>query len=158
MNTSMNLEYVNSSGNDILISLPCVSIKQIQSGHANFLVLTKDGQVYAIGDNHFGELGLNHTNHVPKWTLLPFSEPIRQISLYSYYSMFLSYSGNVYVSGDDIAKHSKIYTLRFLYSNPTIKWVKTWFSNAFILCENNELYGLGNNLWNQLVIKFDIIY
>ena len=74
-------------------------IIQISANGAHSLILSNKGQVYACGDNYYGELGLgdNINRNIP--TLITNLTHIVQISAGCFYSLVLTNIGQVYAFG-----------------------------------------------------------
>lgn len=87
----------------IPILLPVDNIIQI-SAINHCLLLRADGTVYGFGWNHFGQLGLNHTEYkiyIP--TIIPELNNIISVSAGFHHSMVLDKDGQIYVFGDNNA-------------------------------------------------------
>ena len=66
----------------------------------NLFLLTKQGDVYAIGDNRFYQRGIDRDIDVGKWNKIRYPEPIKQIFVTVKPRVFaLSESGNLYYHG-----------------------------------------------------------
>jgi alpha-tubulin suppressor-like RCC1 family protein len=92
------------------VSLPGASgpVTQIAAGYEHSLALTSSGQLYAFGDNQYGQLGslVNSGSGAPNPTPSPVTLPgargmIVQISAGYFQSLALTASGQLYAFGDN---------------------------------------------------------
>jgi hypothetical protein len=84
-----------------VISEP-VTIDQTQrmfAGEYNTLVIKENGDLWGIGKNYHGQLGLGHTNPVTTWTPVLTDKDIVSVAIGRYYSLALSSSGALYATG-----------------------------------------------------------
>ncbi len=91
-----------------LVALPAGRITQIAAGFDYSLVLSSTGQVFAFGDNEYGQLGSpdnsGTTTANPSATQVSIpasSGPVVQIAAGGYQSLVLTSSGQVYAFGDN---------------------------------------------------------
>jgi len=93
-----------------LVSLPGQSgpVTEIAAGGKDSLALTATGQLYAFGDNFYGELGsatnngTGNPNPTPALVSLPGqSGPVTQIAAGGAHSLALTASGQLYAFGDN---------------------------------------------------------
>jgi alpha-tubulin suppressor-like RCC1 family protein len=80
------------------------SIEAFAFGDRHSLLLTKEGEVYAWGDNNYGQLGQGHAQELKKPTKVEgswFGMKVRAIACGSYFSMAATEDGSVYVWGDN---------------------------------------------------------
>lgn len=89
-------------------------VVEIQSGLCSILVLTKNGQVYGKGLNRNGVLGLGNDQIQKNWTLIPLQK-VKQISLQSHHTLFLTNDGHVYGCGDN--ENCQLVSLIFVINN-----------------------------------------
>jgi len=91
-----------------LVSLPGATgqVTQIAAGGGHSLALTSAGQLYAFGDNHYGQLGVatNNGNDEPNSTPMPVTLPgasgtVTQIAAGSEHSLALTSTGQLYAFG-----------------------------------------------------------
>jgi len=94
-----------------LVTFPGISgqVTQIAAGDRHSLALTSSGQLYAFGDNGFGQLGIpanagNETaNPVPTLVTLPVaSGQVVQIAAGGEHSLALTSSGRLYAFGENL--------------------------------------------------------
>lgn len=100
-------------------------IKNVHLGLGHCLVLDSkyicnldEGNVYAIGDNTYGELGIIGVSTVEKLTRIPFefSSKVKKISTGARHSLVLLDNGELYVFGDNSEGQCTGYNTR--YSSP----------------------------------------
>lgn len=75
--------------------------REAVTSYCHSFLITIDGDVYTVGDNSSGQLGIgNHTSHTRPVRIetLP---PIFQISAGYVHTLFLAEAGNVYAVGDN---------------------------------------------------------
>ena len=113
LNTSGQLgSTANSTPNPVpaLVQFPLAArfITRISAGSSHSLALTLGGQLYAFGDNDYGELGnaVNTGGNTPNPTPAPVSLPgavgaIVQISAGDLFSMAVTSSGQLYAFGEN---------------------------------------------------------
>jgi len=91
---------------------------QVSIGRSHLLALTDSGQVFGVGSNKKGSLGLGQTiDEVDTPTRIPIENPISKISAGNYFSLFLEKSGSVWVTGDNSYGTAGIGSLAPLYLN-----------------------------------------
>ena len=94
----------SSDSPPVHVSLPNgAKASQVAAGGGFSLALTSTGQVYAWGENDFGQLGDNSTNpsFVPTAVDLPSGVSIAQVSAGEDYALAVTTGGQVYAWGDD---------------------------------------------------------
>ncbi len=72
-------------------------IQQVVCGPTDTAILFKNGTCFVAGDNKFGQLGLGHTQPVPKFTALPHT--VQNISLGVHTAGLIDTHGDVYTAG-----------------------------------------------------------
>ena len=75
-------------------------IKSLYGDGSTFFAMTTNGDVYGLGSNYYGELGVGTTSTVTEPTLINLDNII-DIKLTQYYSVFLTSDGKIYYSGKD---------------------------------------------------------
>ena len=100
----------NPNPTPALVALPGASgpVTQVAAGELHSLALTSSGQLYAFGDNYYGQLGSTTNNGTSKATPTPTevtlpvaSGPVIQIAAGAYYSLALTSSGQLYAFGSN---------------------------------------------------------
>ena len=122
-----------------------LNVKEVFS-HNNVSVyyLTNDGDVYVTGNNSNGELGVGNTNNVLKPTKIQVLSDVVSIVFDDVYTYFLTRSGEVYCTGNNVLSPTKVTVL------PRIEKIVSCNGNTFYLTEDGEVYANGNNLKGQL--------
>lgn len=80
-------------------SLPDGSISSIVCGPTDTALITDDGNLYVAGKNASGQLGLGHTNPVPKLTQIPDIPPVAKMSFGPQTAAFITTDGDLYTFG-----------------------------------------------------------
>jgi alpha-tubulin suppressor-like RCC1 family protein len=155
-----------------LVTLPGATgpVAKVAAGGAHSLALTTTGQLYAFGDNYYGELGNatnTHTsdpNPTPQLVTLPGATgPVAQIAAGDAHSLALTTTGELYAFGDnyngELGNNTNNNTST---ANPTpqlvtlpgasdrIVQVRAGEGDSFALTATGKLYAFGNNASGQL--------
>ncbi|HEY7256650.1 MAG TPA: putative Ig domain-containing protein [Solirubrobacterales bacterium] len=110
LGNAVNSGTANPSPTPTLVTLPGASgpVTQIAAGAAHTLALTSSGQLYAFGENLFGELGritnsgTSTPNPTPALVTLPgASGPVTRIAAGAYHTLALTSSGQLYAFGEN---------------------------------------------------------
>ena len=136
------------------------NIVQFVCGYLHSLFLDSEGNVYSIGCNQVGQLGLNH-----KLTQIIINQihnlpPIHTISCVGHSSYLLDYEGNLWSFGDNAcnqlgignAIHAVVPTK--VESLKDIKQISYGYGSHF-LAKNlqDKIFVIGHNGWGQLAIE-----
>ena len=136
------------------------NIVAISAGYFHTLCVTVDGKVYGFGRNIYGELGalgLGHNNTIPQ--LIPGLDNIKQTSVGRFYSLFLTFDGEVYGSGVNVNGElglGNIYDVKKPTLIPEMKnivQVSVGRDHSLCLREDGRVYRFGNNASRQLGTK-----
>jgi alpha-tubulin suppressor-like RCC1 family protein len=76
-------------------------IVEISAGRSHYLILDSKGQVFSLGSNEIGQLGLGDIEKILTLTLVPLSRPIMAISAKENSSLILSREGQVFGFGNN---------------------------------------------------------
>lgn len=98
-------EKINFSQVEKLIIQSKDEIKKIASSDEIFVILTKNGFVYGMGKNEYGELGLGDQNSRNQWIKLPIPFQILDFSCYYQTLIFISEQKSVYGCGKIYVRH-----------------------------------------------------
>jgi alpha-tubulin suppressor-like RCC1 family protein/serine/threonine protein kinase len=162
----------NPNPTPTLVTLPGASgkITQIAAGGNHSLALTSTGQLYAFGENAFGQLGnatnlgSEEPNPTPTLVTLPgASGKITQIAAGAYHSLVLTSTGQLYAFGSNrygqlgnptkggSGKPSATPTLVTLpgASGPVVQ-VAAGYIHSLALTSTGQLYAFGENAFGQL--------
>jgi alpha-tubulin suppressor-like RCC1 family protein len=155
-----------------LVSLPSGSgqITQIAAGGSDTLVLTSSGQLYAFGDNTFGQLGIaansgtSKPNPTPTLVSLPGQTgQITQIAAGGSHSLVLTSTGQLYAFGlNDVGQLGNPTNNGMANPNPTptlvslpsgsgqVTQIAAGLSHTLVLASSGQLYAFGYNASGQL--------
>lgn len=146
--------YPNKVGN--LISsqtLPLEKIIQVSCGLEHLACLTIDGEVYTLGSNSRGQLGINQ-----EIALLPRKIPqltnIIQVSCGNYHTAALTASGDVFTWGSNKYGHRESqpqqYNIPQRVDISKVVQISCGGHHTAFLTEEGELYFIGKNKYGQL--------
>jgi alpha-tubulin suppressor-like RCC1 family protein len=141
-------------------------IKEISTGYAHTMFLTKTGEVYACGWGRDGELGtgdtLNLLTPVKITTFPDGTDPIKEISAGSVHTTFLTETGEVYAcgnggykrlgTGDTLNRLTPVKITTFPVGTDPIKKISAGGRHTVFLTEKGEVYACGWGLIGQLGI------
>ena len=155
-----------------LVSLPGQSgpVTQIAAGGKDSLAVTASGQLYAFGDNLYGELGnatntgTGDPNPTPALVVLPGqSGPVTQIAAGGSHSLALTSSGQLYAFGDNregqLGRATNSGTEQ---PNPTpalvilpgqsgpVTQIAAGADHSLVLTSSGQLYAFGDNFYGEL--------
>jgi alpha-tubulin suppressor-like RCC1 family protein len=153
-----------------LVALPAGRITQIAAGFDYSLVLSSTGQIFAFGDNEYGQLGspgnsgTDTANPSATQVSIPASAgPAVQIAAGGYHSLVLTSSGQVYAFGDnDYGELASAANNGMTTPNPSPALVKlpagaglaahvaAGFDDSLVLTTAGQLYAFGNNEFGQM--------
>ena len=153
-----------------LVALPAGRVTQIAAGFDYGLVLSSTGQVFAFGDNEYGQLGnpsnSGTTSPNPSATQvsLPGSAgPAVQVAAGGYHSLVLTSSGQVFAFGDnDYGELGSAANNGMTAANPSPALVKlpagagpaarvaAGFDDSLVLTTAGDVYAFGNNEFGQM--------
>ncbi len=145
---------------------------QVAASGNHSLVLTSSGQVYAFGENHYGQLGNAINNGIgangtgaPNPTptqvwLSGASGPVVQITAGAFFSLALTSSGQLYAFGDN--RYGQLGNAESEKPNPTpslvtlagasgqVTQIAAGAFSSFALTSGGQLYAFGENHYGQL--------
>lgn len=85
-----------------LLKIENEDIKYVSSGQSHTLFMTLNGDIYAVGSNSKGQLGIGHNNTIYKPEKITFfKEPIVKMAAGAVHTVFLTEKGIVYATGDN---------------------------------------------------------
>ncbi len=154
-----------------LVGMSAGRVTQIAAGFDFSLALTAGGQVFAFGDNNYGQLGDGNNsgtttaNPSPAQVPLPSSAgPAVQIAAGGYHSLVLTASGQVFAFGDnDFGELASAANNGSTTANPSPALVKmpagaagpvarvaAGFDDSLVVTASGQLLAFGNNEYGQL--------
>lgn len=132
-----------------------VRYKAAAAGTSHSLGLTDQGQVYAWGSNHHGQLGSEGLTYSTKPVLVKLPEPVKAIAAGMHFSVAIGESGKVYAwgwnghgqlgVGDTLDRHSPTH-LKYIKDASAIAAGET----HVVALTANGLFGWGCNAKSQL--------
>ena len=134
-------------------------IVQFVCGSIHYLFLDSEGNVFSVGGNKFGPLGLGHNRKMNVLTQIPNIPPVQTISCTSTSSYLLDFEGNVWSfgcnekgqlgHGDLIPRTvpTKIESLRDIQQVSLGSFGSTHF---LAKDSQNKIFATGNNAYGQL--------
>ena len=147
----------NSSITPILIPYAPSNIVQFVCGSNQNLFLDSEGNVYSVGQNYFGQLGLGHNRNQNVVKKIPNISPIQTISCVGASCYLIDFEGNLWTfgynnygqlgHGDTTSKNiPKISTLK------DIQQISYGRCGCHFFAKNsqNQIYVTGNNNYGQL--------
>lgn len=155
-----------------LVTLPGATgpVTEIAAGSLHSLVMTSTGQLYAFGDNQFGQLG-NATNEgteepnpTPTLVTLPGAiGPVTQIAAGGFHSLALTSTGQLYAFGENrYGQLGNATNENTEEPNPTptlvtlpgatgpIAQIAAGYKHSLALTSSGQLYAFGENRYGQL--------
>ena len=129
-------------------------IKSISAGGNHSLLLTENGEVYAMGYNKSGQLGLGDTTDRTTPERIDISG-IKAIAAGYYHSLLLTENGEVYAMGNNscgqlgLGDTTNRTTPEKIDISGVIK-IATGYYHSLLLTEDYEVYAMGYNEYGQL--------
>jgi alpha-tubulin suppressor-like RCC1 family protein len=155
-----------------LVTLPGQTgpVTRVATGIGDSLAVTESGQLYAWGDNYYGELGspTNNGTSYPVATPTPVVLPgqaggVTQVAAGAYHSLALTAGGQLYAFGDNadgqLGNNDNTTTA---IANPTptlvtlpgqigaITEIAAGATDSFAVTESGQVYAFGDNQFGQL--------
>ena len=84
----------------LILNLPS-NIVHFVCGNHQSLFLDSEGNVFSVGDNEYGSLGLGHNTHQNKLNKIPNIPPIKLISCTDASSYLIDFEGNLWTFGNN---------------------------------------------------------
>eukprot|EP01129_Flabellula_baltica_P016369 TRINITY_DN8686_c0_g1_i1.p1 TRINITY_DN8686_c0_g1~~TRINITY_DN8686_c0_g1_i1.p1 ORF type:complete len:369 (+),score=65.34 TRINITY_DN8686_c0_g1_i1:289-1395(+) len=138
-------------------------IISVHSGGSYLIFLTSEGNLYCIGDNTYGQLGLGHVKRIYEISKVETVENIISIDCGYFHSVALDAEYNVWVWGYngncELARE-----FPWILENPTkmdslpenVRKVICGYQHTLVLTEDGDLWSWGNNVYGQLGIDEQI--
>jgi alpha-tubulin suppressor-like RCC1 family protein len=162
----------NPNPTPALVSLPGAGgpVSKVGSGGDYSLALTSSGQLYAFGENYYGQLGsatnrgTSNPNPTPALVSLPgASGPVNQFAAGGEHSLALTSSGQLYAFGRNYyGQLGKATNSGTENANPTpalvalpgasgpVTQVAAGYAHSLALTSSGQLYAFGDNSSGQL--------
>src|SRR5665647_702759 len=123
-------------------------IVAIKAGYFHALLLTERCEVYGLGLNNCGQLGVQGPEMIEYPTLIPFPEPIIALAAGTRHSLFLTVTGQVYGCGNNekqqLGGGSKNQILPVLISLPgPVQSMAAGLRHSIFMLQSGELYARG---------------
>jgi alpha-tubulin suppressor-like RCC1 family protein len=163
---------LNPNPTPALVTLPgqIGAVTQLAAGASHSLALTSSGQLYAFGDNEFGELGnVSHNNTgaanpTPTLVTLPGqSGAVTQIAAGAFHSLVLTSSGQLYSFGyNDDGELGTLTNSGTTTPNPTptlvglsgqigrVTQIAGGNEDSLVVTSSGQLYAFGLNQYGEL--------
>ncbi len=129
-------------------------VVQIEGGGAHVLFLSEDGQVYAFGDNGYGQLGLGY-DFAENTTKIDFfdDKPLKQIATGEDFSLFLTQDGQVFSCGANaygqlgLGHNNTVHapTKLDIFNNTVISQIAAGREHAVFVSDDGKVFSCGNN-------------
>ena len=141
-------------------------IISIKCGYEHTLLLTLEGNIYSLGDNYGGQLGLNDYNIKKTNTpiLIRNVPEIRRIECGNYHCMCIDINGNLWVFGHDDYGHLGLGDTKRKFKpikHPTLSNIidiSSKGNSTFVKTSDHKIYAFGDNNHSQLGIETPDIY
>jgi alpha-tubulin suppressor-like RCC1 family protein len=145
----------------VLVTMPAgVTFTELSAGTGHSLALDSNGNIYAWGDNFFGQLGNSSTtdSHVPKLVTMPAGVTFTQVSAGSSHSLALDSDGNAYAwgynstgqLGDGLNTDSDVPVAVSMPANVTFTQVSAGAAHSLAVGSDGNAYAWGENFFGQL--------
>jgi alpha-tubulin suppressor-like RCC1 family protein len=145
---------------ELINEIDNISIIRISAGFSHRLFLTDAGQVYGMGTNEYGQLGLGRGCYEIEFALIDTLPQIKIIQVIGrrYFSLFLTNTGQVYACGlndygqlglgdvDNIYKPELIKSLNHV----NIIQISAGEDYSLFLTDTGDVYACGKNGYGQL--------
>ena len=127
-------------------------------GSYHSLFLDSEGNVYSVGDNKDGELGLGHNINQNELTKIPNIPPIKIISCARSSSYLIDFEGNLWTFGRNNegqlghGTKTNITSPKIINTLKNIQQISYGCSGYYLLAKNsqNQIFVAGNNAHGQL--------
>ena len=141
----------------LILNLPS-NIVHFVSGPYQNLFLDSEGNVFSVGDNMFGQLGLGHYTKQNELNKIPNIPPIKIISCVRSSCYLIDFEGNLWTFGDNDEgqlghdDETDINTPKIINTLKDVKQISYGSSGSHFLAKNskNQIFATGNNYYGQL--------
>ena len=145
---------------NLILNLPS-NIVQFICGFYHSLFLDSEGNVFSVGQNYNGELGLGHNTNQNALNQIPNIPPIKKISCVSESCYLIDFEGNLWTFGDngngqlghgDKTKRNAPEIINTLKDIQQISYGSTGF-HFFAKNSQNQIFATGKSNFGQLGTK-----
>ena len=138
----------------LILNLPS-NIVQFVCGFNQSLFLDSDGNVFSVGDNYFGQLGLGHNTDQNELNKIPNIPPIKIISCANASCYLIDFEGNLWTFGYNYYGQldmESINTPKILNNLKEIQQISYGSCGLHFLVKNsqNQIFATGRNDYGQL--------
>lgn len=144
-----------SQGNSI-VSGDLTNIIQIAAGREHLLMLSNNGDVWALGDNGYGQLGNGSNTDSNTPVAVSKLNNIRSIEAGNNQSFAIDNNGDLFAWGDNYSGRLGDGTTTNrnvpvqITSLSDVQSVSAGYDHTLVLLENGQLYGMGYNSYGEL--------
>eukprot|EP01083_Nonionella_stella_P210690 762509_1 len=145
---------------------PTHKVVLISVGRRHTLLLTNDGNVFALGGNDCGQLGQGNADtgrtlrhHIPKQIDFFNDKHVAKVFCGTYFSIALDDKGRLYSWGYNaqgqcgVGVNTKLIVSPTLIRSPRIKDVKCGELHSCIISFKNDFYFFGDNMYNECIVE-----
>ena len=144
----------------ILIPKLPANFTQFVCGSSHNLFLDSEGNVFSVGNNNSGQLGLGHNRTQNELKKIPNIPPIKIISCVGASSYLIDFEGNLWTFGNNKygqlghGDETHINTPEIINTIKNIQQISYGCSGGHFIAKNsqNQIFAAGNNDWEQLGI------
>ena len=140
----------------LILNLPS-NIVHFVCGFAQSLFLDSEGNVFSVGENKKGELGLGYNRNQNVLNKIPNIPPIQTISCVNSSSYLIDFEGNLWSfgkNGEGQLGHGDTTSINAPKVISTLKDIRqiSYGSGIHFLAKNSQdqIFVIGNNYWGQL--------
>ena len=134
------------------------NIVHFMCGESHNLFLDSEGNVFSVGCNYYGELGLGHDTEQNKLNKIPNIPPIKTISCVGSSSYLIDFEGNLWSFGFNEygqlghGDETNINTPKTIKTLKDIQQISFGSRGDHFLAKNsqNQIFVTGNNIYGQL--------
>ena len=141
----------------LILNLP-PNIIQFVCGFGYSLFLDSEGNVYSVGNNEYGQLGLGHNTNQNVSSKIPNIPPIKIISCANSSCYLIDFEGNLWSFGFNYhgqlghGGNTDINTPKVISTLKNIQQISYGFcgSHFFVKNSQNQIFATGNNYYGEL--------
>ena len=134
------------------------NIVQFVCGYGQSLFLDSDGNVFSVGENYFGELGLGHDTNQNVLNKIPNISPIKIISCVNFSCYLIDFEGNIWSFGNNTygqlghGNTTNINVPKVINTLKDIQQISHGICGHHFIAKNslNQIFATGENDFGQL--------